>query len=416
MENEIIQKAKKAKIAARKLATLSTACKNEALLAMAQSLEMNKEKIMLANEKDLLLAKENGVSTAFYDRLKLTAQRIEGMAAGLRQVADLPDPIGNVMGMKKLPNELEVGQVKVPLGVIGMIYEARPNVTADAAGLCLKSGNAVILRGDPSAIHSNIAIASLLAQAGESVGIPQGAIQLVEDVSREGVLVMLKLNEWIDVVIPRGGAGLINTVIEHATVPVIQTGMGNCHAYVDAYADLEKALAIVFNGKTHRPGVCNALETVLVHKNVAVEFLPALYSVLQKAGVELRGCSRTLEILPDITPASEADWATEYLDMIIAAKIVSNIDEAIEHIETFSTKHSEVIITENYSLARRFLKEVDSAVVYVNASTRFSDGEQFGLGAEIGISTQKLHARGPMGMEQLTSTKFIVFGNGQIRK
>ncbi|MGI6164849.1 MAG: glutamate-5-semialdehyde dehydrogenase [Limnochordia bacterium] len=408
-------KAQKAKEASRVLASLASKKKDEALLAMADALLDGAQEILAANEQDVACAKEKGISGALLDRLMLTLQRINDMAIGLREVAMLPDPVGEIEQMWKRPNGLEIGRMRVPLGVIGIIYEARPNVTVDAAGLCLKSGNAVLLRGSGEALESNKAITQVITQGALSSGIPEGAVGLIEEPSRAGVQAMLQLDRYIDVLIPRGGAGLIRTVMENATVPVIATGVGNCHIYVDRVANEKQAVEIILNAKTQRPGVCNAVETLLVHQDIAPRFLSELARRLGDAGVEVRGCNRALEIVPTWHPATEEDWDTEYLDLILAVKVVEGFDQAVDHITVHGTQHSECIITQDYSLARRFLHEVDAAAVYVNASTRFTDGGQFGLGAEMGISTQKLHARGPMGLRELTTVKYIILGEGQIR-
>ena len=413
---ELQEKGKLAKEASYQLAILTTEEKNCGLYAMADGLEAAMKDVLEANAKDMEHAKEKGLPQSFLDRLLLTEQRVKDMAEGLRAVAELQDPVGHVEEMWLNKDNLQIGKVAVPLGVIGMIYEARPNVTADASALCLKSGNAVILRGSGDAIQSNIVIANVLSKAAEQAGIPKGAIQLIEDTSRETVNEMMKLNEYLDVLIPRGGAGLIQSVVKNATVPVIETGVGNCHIYVDESADLEKAVDIIENGKVQRPGVCNATESLLVHRNVAEKLLPMVAGRLSKAGVEIRGCAQTKKYISDCVPATEEDYATEFHDLILSVKVVETMDEAIAHIRKFGTKHSEVIITNDYTNARKFQQTVDAAVVYVNASSRFSDGFQFGFGAEIGISTQKLHARGPMGLKELTSYKYIVNGNGQIRK
>jgi glutamate-5-semialdehyde dehydrogenase len=360
-------------------------------------------------------ARKNGLSGVLLDRLLLTPDRVSEMAKGLRALVALPDPVGEVLRMWTRPNGLQIGKMRVPLGVIGIIYEARPNVTVDAAGLCLKAGNAVILRGGSEAFNSNQAIAQVISGAATGAGLPPGTIQLVNTTDREAVNIMLTMNEFIDVLIPRGGAGLIRTVVQNATVPVLETGVGNCHTYVEEDADLAMAEKIVVNAKTQRPSVCNAMETLLVHAKAAPVFLPAAAAALRAKGVELRGCPRTQEILPDVIPAAEEDWKTEYLDLVLAVKVVDGLEEAIQHINTYGTKHSEAIITSSYAKARTFLQQVDAAAVFVNASTRFTDGYQFGFGAEIGISTQKMHARGPMGMEEMTSIKYIIFGDGQIR-
>ncbi|MGF7186183.1 glutamate-5-semialdehyde dehydrogenase [Desulfitispora alkaliphila] len=415
MREEILTKGKQAKAAAHKMATTSTEIKNQALMNMADRLENMSDQIIEANKLDIAAGEEKGLSRYLLDRLLLTPERIKDMAVGLRELVQLEDPVGKVLSMWTRPNGLQVGKVQVPLGVIGIIYESRPNVTVDAAGLCLKTGNAILLRGGSEAINSNKAIAQIIAQAAEEAGAPQYCIQLVETTDRQAVNEMLKMNQYLDVLIPRGGAGLIKTVVENATVPVIETGVGNCHVYIDKDADVNKAVQIAVNSKTQRPGVCNACESVLVHKDISEKVLPGLAQELKKAGVELRGCNATEKVVSGLKEATEEDFATEYLDLILAIKVVNDVDEAMEHIYKFGTKHSEAIVTENYTTARKFLQGVDAAAVYVNASTRFTDGFQFGFGAEIGISTQKLHARGPMGLEQLTSTKFIIYGDGQIR-
>lgn len=416
IREEIIAQARGAKRAAEILANLSTEMKDAALEAIATELENSMEEILAENRKDLEAGEKAGLSKALLDRLLLNEARIRGMAEGLREIIKLKDPVGDVIEMWRRPNGLMVGKMRVPIGVIGIIYEARPNVTIDAAGLCLKAGNAVILRGGSEAINSNRILAWIAAEAIARVGLPAGCIQLVQTTDREAVSVLLGLNEYLDLLIPRGGAGLIRRVINEARVPVIETGTGNCHIYVDEGADLQMALDIVFNAKTSRPGVCNAVETLLVHRDIAPDFLPEIYRLFKQNQVELRGCPATREIIPDINEAVESDWEEEYLDYILAVKVVDDFDEAVSHINIYGTKHSEAIITNDYSRSQRFLKEVDAAAVYVNASTRFTDGNQFGLGAEIGISTQKLHARGPMGLNELTTCKYIIYGQGQIRE
>ncbi|HAA90766.1 MAG: Gamma-glutamyl phosphate reductase [Thermoanaerobacterales bacterium 50_218] len=415
LQAEMERMGQKAKEAAYKLGSVSTKVKNEALMAMAKALEERMELILTANEQDMEAGRAKGLSNALLDRLLLTPDRIREMAEGLRALVALPDPVGEVVKMWTRPNGLQIGKMRVPLGVIGIIYEARPNVTVDAAGLCLKAGNAVILRGGSEAFNSNKAITDVISAAATSAGIPEGAIQLVETTDREAARIMMRMNGYIDVLIPRGGAGLIQTVVENATVPVLETGVGNCHVYVDEDADLDMATRIVVNAKTQRPAVCNAMETLLVHEKIAEEFLPKVAAALKEKGVELRGCQKTREILPDCNPATEEDWKTEYLDLILAIRVVEGFEQAIEHIHNYGTKHTEAIVTNNYQRARAFLQRVDAAAVFVNASTRFTDGYQFGFGAEIGISTQKLHARGPMGLEELTTVKYIIFGDGQIR-
>lgn len=390
--------------------------KDKALRTIAEILEQNEKTLLAANAVDLADAKQNDMRPALLDRLALNHDRIAGMAQGAREVAAQEDPIGQVIEGGVRPNGLEIRRVRVPLGVIGIIFEARPNVAADAAALCLKAGNAVILRGGKEAIHSNHACVELMRTAVESAGLPRDSIQLVEDTSRASATGMMEMTGYLDVLIPRGGHGLIQSVVENARVPVIQTGAGNCHVYVDDSADIEMAANIIDNAKTSRPSVCNAIETILIHKNIAKKALPVIGARLAEKNVELRGCPITREILGEqVKPATEEDWATEYDDYILAVKVVDSMDDALQHIAKYSTGHSECIVTSSYTNARRFQQEVDSAAVYVNASTRFTDGGEFGLGAEIGISTQKLHARGPMGVNQLTSSKFLVMGNGQVR-
>lgn len=416
VQEQLLAQGRQAKQAARVLASMPSGKKNEALWHMATALKTKTSEILEANARDMEAARKKGLSKPMLDRLLLTENRIEEMAEGLRALIDLPDPVGEVVGMWKRPNGLEIGRVRVPLGVVGIIYEARPNVTVDAAGLCLKTGNAVILRGGSEAFNSNRMLTDIIAGAAQSSDMPAGCIQLVNTTDREAATMMMKMNGYIDVLIPRGGAGLIRSVVENATVPVIETGVGNCHVYVDECADLKMAEEIVFNAKVQRPSVCNAAESLLVHRRVASDFLPAMVKRLAAAGVEVRGCEQTRQIVPGVVPATEEDFATEFLDLIIAVKIVDSLDEAIEHIHRYGSGHTEAIVTESYSNSRRFLAEVDAACVIVNASTRFTDGHQFGLGAEIGISTQKLHARGPMGLVELTTTKYIVYGSGQIRQ
>lgn len=408
-------KAEAAHKAACALGVVSAAVKNKALLAMADALLAKTDFIIEANDRDMQAARENGMRESMQDRLRLTPERIEGMAEGLRQVAALPDPVGNVIGGQTLANGLKITKVRVPLGVIGIIYEARPNVTADAIGLCLKSGNAVVLKGGSEAMQSNMAVAGVLTEAAEAAGIPQGAIQFIDTADRAAVTALIKLNDFVDVVIPRGGAGLIKAVVQNATVPVIETGSGVCHTYVDAAADCAMARKIAFNAKVQRPSVCNAMETLLVHKDVTGKFLPQMLDEYFKAGVTVFGCQATQEFDERVQPATEEDWATEYGDLRLSVKIVEDIDEALEHIAKYGTKHSECIVTEDYNAARKFQDCVDAAAVYVNASTRFTDGFEFGFGAEIGISTQKLHARGPMALPELTSYKFLINGSGQTR-
>ena len=408
-------KAAAAKKAAAKLAVTSTAVKNKALLAMAEALLAKQEDILAANALDMERAAAKGMKSSMLDRLKLTAARIEGMADGLRQVANLPDPVGNVLDGKTLANGLTITKVRVPLGVIGIIYEARPNVTADAAGLCLKSGNAVVLKGGSEAMESNKAVAGILSEAATAAGMPEGAIQFIDTSDRQAVQDLIHLNGLVDVVIPRGGAGLIKMVVMNATVPVIETGAGVCHTYVDASADVEMAVKIAYNAKVQRPSVCNAMETLLVHKDAAAKFMPAMLAKYAEAGVEIRGDEGVQSFDKAVVPVTEEDWATEYGDLRLSVRIVDSIEEAMEHIARFGTGHSECIVTNDYSQAQLFQRTVDAAAVYVNASTRFTDGNEFGFGAEIGISTQKLHARGPMALPELTSTKYLICGNGQVR-
>lgn len=414
---ELVQaKAQAAKQAAAKLAVTSTAVKNAALFAMAAALEAQQSEILAANERDMTAAAAKGMKSSMLDRLKLTAERISGMADGLRQVAGLADTVGNVIDGKTLPNGLHITKIRVPLGVIGIIYEARPNVTADAAGLCLKSGNAVILKGGSEAMESNETVAAILAQAAEGAGIPAGSIQFIDTSDRQAVQDLIHMNGLVDVVIPRGGAGLIQAVVRNASVPVIETGAGVCHTYVDKDADVEMAMKIAFNAKVQRPSVCNAMETLLVHKDIADKFLPMMLMMYNSSAVEIRGDEAVQEYSGQVHPATEEDWSTEYGDLRLSVKIVDSIEEAMAHIAKYGTGHSECIVTDNYQAAQLFQYTVDAAAVYVNASTRFTDGNEFGFGAEIGISTQKLHARGPMALPELTSTKYLINGNGQVRK
>lgn len=390
--------------------------KNAGLSAVAKALVANASRIIAANDKDIAEAKKNQMSEALLDRLRLTEERIEGMAEGIRQVVALADPVGEIISMKTTPSGLQIGQKRVPMGVIGIIYESRPNVTADAFALCFKTGNAVILRGGSDAIYSNTAICEVIREALQSEGLPADAIQVLQDTSRETAQEFMRLNQYMDLLIPRGGAGLIRTVVEKSTVPVIETGTGNCHIYVDEFADIEMAVNIIVNAKTQRLGVCNACESLVIHEAVAKEAIPAICQALYEHQVEIRGDEIARQYDEKIVPATEEDFGKEYLDRIISMKVVSDIDAAIAHINTYNTGHSEAIITKDYGNSMRFLNEIDAAAVYVNASTRFTDGFEFGFGAEIGISTQKLHARGPMGLLALTSTKYIILGNGQIRK
>ena len=406
----------RAKEVSRVLNNLGSTPKNEGLKAVAQALLDGKDKILEANQKDVQAALAKGMNPGLVDRLSLNDARIQAMAEGLLQVASLDDPVGEVISMKPRPNGLLIGQKRVPLGVIGMIYEARPNVTADAFGLCFKSGNAVILKGGSDALESNKAIVVQIREGLKSAGLPEDAVQLIESTDREVTRQFMRLNDYLDVLIPRGSAGLIRSVVENSTVPVIETGTGNCHIFVDESANLDMALNIIFNAKTQRIGVCNACESLVVHRAVAEEFLPLLKARLDEKQVEIRADKEACALVDGFVPATEEDWGREYLDYILSLKLVDSIDEAIAHINRYNTKHSEAIITSNYANAQRFLNEIDAAAVYVNASTRFTDGFEFGFGAEIGISTQKLHARGPMGLKELTTTKYIIYGNGQVRQ
>ncbi|MFQ5353980.1 MAG: glutamate-5-semialdehyde dehydrogenase [Thermodesulfobacteriota bacterium] len=414
--DELTELGRRAREAGRIVAGLSTTAKNNVLLAMAEGIEKNSAFLQAENEKDLAAGREKGLTDAMIDRLRLSDKVLNSMATSLREVAALPDPIGEVTGMWKRPNGLLVGRQRIPLGVVGIIYESRPNVTSDAAALCLKSGNAVVLRGGSEAIHSNLAVAKTLHEACEREGVPAEAIQVVATTDREAVLEMLKLEDFIDVIIPRGGEGLIRFVVENSRIPVIKHYKGVCHVYVDEFADMEMASDIAFNAKVSRPGVCNAMETLLVHKSVAEKFLPSFYERLKQAGVEVRGCPETGRILAGIKEAAEEDWATEFLGLVLAVRVVEDFSAAVSHIEQYGSLHTESIVTRDYSRAQRFLRDVNSSTVMVNASTRFSDGFELGLGAEIGISTTKIHAFGPMGIEELTTCKFIVYGEGQIRE
>ncbi|MDH5441366.1 MAG: glutamate-5-semialdehyde dehydrogenase [Candidatus Bathyarchaeota archaeon] len=410
---DICRKARKASV---ELAKLSAEVKNKALHEMAEALEKNIEAILEANRKDVENAKARGVKEALIDRLILNKSRIGNMAKCLREVADLPDPVGEIVRTWTRPNGLIIGQLRVPLGVVAVIYESRPDVTSDASGICLKSGNAIILRGGSDAINSNVVIGDVLSEASTKAGIPDGAIQVVRTTERSAATELMKMREYVDALIPRGGAGLINAVVENAKVPVIETGVGNCHVYVEQDADLDRAVDIVINAKCQRPGTCNSAEKLLVHKNIAESFLPKVIPVLRENGVEVRGDEETKTIVPDVKSTTEEDWYTEYLDLIMGVKVVTGLDEAINHINKYGTKHSESILTSDFNKALKFIREVDAAAVYWNASTRFTDGNQYGLGAEIGISTQKLHARGPMSVQHLTTTKYFVLGRGHIRE
>lgn len=415
MQETIRQMAVAAKKASRNMASLSTTVKNNALLRMAEALLAQKDFIQLENERDLASGREKGLSAAMLDRLALTDKVIDSMVAGLREVAALPDPVGEIDEMVKRPSGITVGRMRVPLGVIGMIYESRPNVTVDAAALCLKAGNAILLRGGSEAIHSNLALARVLQEALAAEQIEAAAVQVIPVTDREAVTAMLSLDEQIDLIIPRGGEGLIRFVAENSRIPVLKHYKGVCHAFVDAGADLGMATNIVMNGKVQRPGVCNALETLLVHQEIAGSFLPRVWRELQAAGVELRGCPQTKVILPEITAALPGDFGMEFLALILAVRVVDDLEAAMEHIVQYGSQHTEVIITNSYANGQRFLREVDASAVMINASPRFTDGGQFGLGAEIGISTTKLHAYGPMGLRELTTRKFIVYGDGQVR-
>ncbi len=412
---QMLQVALEAKKASRTLATLSSGVKNELLKKMAAALEAGAETLIEENQKDVAAGQDKGLSAAMIDRLVLNEDRIKSMADGLREVAELPDPVGEITGMWRRPNGIQVGRMRIPLGVIGIIYESRPNVTADAAGLCLKSGNAVILRGGSEAIHSNTAIGKLLKQQLKAMGLPEAVLQVVTTTDRNAVTELLKLEEQIDLIIPRGGEGLIRFVAENSRIPVIKHYKGVCHTFVDSSADYDMAEKICINAKVQRPGVCNAMETLLIHKDIAETFVPRIVSALREKGVEVRGCPVTREFAAEIKPATDEDWAAEYLDLTLAVKVVDDLDEAIDHIHRYGSLHTEVIVTRDYGHSQRFLREVNSSVVMVNASSRFSDGHQMGLGAEIGISTTKLHSFGPMGLEDLTTRKFVVLGEGQIR-
>lgn len=412
----ISERAMRAKSASRKLANVSSEIKNNALFKMASGLETEAGKLIAENKKDLSAARQKGLSNAMIDRLTLNPDRIKAMSDGLREVAGLPDPVGEVLRMWRRPNGMQVGRMRVPIGLIGIIYESRPNVTADSAALCLKSGNGVLLRGGSEAVHSNSAIAAVLSKAGSEAGIPDGAISFIDNPDRACVMEMLRLNQYVDLIIPRGGEGLIRMVSDNSTIPVIKHDKGLCHVYVDSHADPDMAAEICFNAKVQRPGTCNAMETMLVHQDLSSSFLPAMLQQFKKAGVEIRGCARARRISTDVREATDSDWDTEYNELILNVKVVDNMEEAMDHIAAHGSQHSEAIVTDDYARAMRFQREVDASAVFVNASTRLNDGFEFGLGAEIGISTTRIHARGPMGLEELTSTKFIVFGNGQVRR
>jgi glutamate-5-semialdehyde dehydrogenase len=415
IQEQMLALAQEAQQATRVMANLSATVKNDMLRRMADALEQATPALVEANEKDLERAREKGLSAAMIDRLVLNDERITAMADGLREVAELPDPVGEISDMRRRPNGIQVGRMRIPLGVIGIVYESRPNVTADAAGLCLKSGNVVVLRGGSEAINSNVAIGAVLKKELLAMGLPAGALQVVDTADRSAVTELLKLEEYIDLIIPRGGESLIRFVSEHSRIPVIKHYKGVCHTFVDASADYEMAERICINAKVQRPGVCNAMETLLIHKDIAETFVPRIIATLKGKGVELRGCTVTREFAPEVIPATEEDWGAEYLDLILAVKVVEDIDEAMDHIRKYCSLHTEVIVTNDYRNSQRFVREVNSSVVMVNASSRFSDGNQFGLGAEIGISTSKLHSFGPMGLEDLTTRKFVVLGDGQVR-
>lgn len=416
VRDDMLHLARQAKLASRRLATLSSEVKNGLLLRMAAALEAGAAGLIEANELDLAAARDKGMAPAMLDRLTLNESRIKAMADGLREVAALPDPVGEVTGMWRRPNGIQVGRMRIPLGVIGIVYESRPNVTADAAGLCLKSGNAVILRGGSEALHSNSAIGALLQEELKRMSLPAAALQVVTTADRNAVTELLKLEDEIDLIIPRGGEGLIRFVSEHSRIPVIKHYKGVCHTFIDASADYEVAEKICVNAKVQRPGVCNAMETLLIHKDIAETFVPYIAEVFRNHGVELRGCPVTREFAPQVAVATEEDWGMEFLDLILAVRVVEDLDEAIAHIQRYGSLHTEVIVTRDYGNSQRFIREVNSSVVMVNASSRFSDGNQLGLGAEIGISTTKLHSFGPMGLEDLTTRKFVVLGDGQIRQ
>lgn len=411
----VMKKAIEAKKAFRTLMNASMDIKNKALILMADSIEKNAPCILKANEKDMKKAIDAGLSKAFQDRLKLTPDRIKSMASGIREVAQIPDPVGEILKMWKRPNGLQIGKVRIPIGVIGVIYESRPNVTSDVVSLCIKSGNSIIMRGGSESLNSNLVISNILKKAAKEAGLPEGCIQFIDVTDREAIFELIKLDRYVDVIIPRGGEGLIRAITENSRVPVIKHDKGLCHTYVDSYADLDMAAEVAFNAKVQRPGVCNAMETLLVHKDIAEKFLSRFSPKLLKAHVEIRGCPVTQKILKGVKKATKEDWDTEYLDLILSIRVVKDIDEALEHIFIHGSGLAEAIITENYSNAMKFLKEVDASSVFVNTSTRFADGNQFGLGAEMGISTSKLHVRGPVGVEGLTTTKYIIFGEGQIR-
>ena len=415
MKDLLLEKGKKVKAAYRQLASMSTAKKDAALRLIADEIEKNREIIKTENNKDLKAGRIKGLSEAFMDRLTLNDKRIDGMIKILNDVINLKDPIGEIINMNTMPSGLKVGQMRVPIGVIGIIFESRPNVCIEVASLTIKSGNGVILKGGSDAIHSNICLTNIIKKGLENAGLPRNCVEIIENTDRESVLHMVKMKEYIDVIIPRGGLQLIRFVEENAVIPVIRHDMGICHTYVDEFADIQMAVNICFNAKVQRPGVCNAMETMLVHSEIAPAFLPVMMKEYEKAGVKIKGCPKTKKILPEIMDASDNDWNTEYLDLILSVKIVNSLDEAIIHINDYGSHHSDSIVTNHYQNGMKFITEVDSAACFINASTRFSDGNEFGLGAEMGISNQKLHVRGPMGLKDLTAPKYIIFGNGQIR-
>lgn len=416
MNNELLSKAKNVHEAWKILRTLSTKDKNEAILKIAEKLDENREKIVKENQKDVERARKKGMKDSLIDRLLLTEKRIDGMISACHTVVELEDPVGEVIRSWVREDGLRISQVRVPIGPIGIIYESRPNVTIETSALALKSGNTVLLRGGSDAINSNRAIVKAIKEALEISNLPQNSVEFLENTDRKLVEEMLKLDQYLSLIVPRGGYGLIRFVVENSIVPVLETGVGNCHIYIDSSADLEKSIDVVINAKVQRPGTCNAAEKLLVHKDIAQEFVPKIYNALREHGVEVRGCQKSIDIVNEIKPASEKDWGTEYLDLIIAIKVVNSIDEAIEHINRYSTNHSEAILTENYTNAKKFTESIDSAAVYVNASTRFTDGGQFGFGGEIGISTQRLHARGPVGLKELTTYKYVVLGDYHVRR
>jgi glutamate-5-semialdehyde dehydrogenase len=416
IEQYMDQLGRQARVASRQAASMDSAAKNKALQVAADAIEDQAASLVIENSKDLDSGREHGLDAALLDRLELTAERIAGMAEGLRQVAALTDPVGEITNLRYLPSGIQVGQMRVPLGVIGIIYESRPNVTADAASLCLKSGNACILRGGSEALHSNLAVADCIHQGLQAAGLPETLVQVINTTDRAAVGKLLTMDQYVDVIIPRGGKGLIERVMNESSIPVLKHLHGVCHVYIDDMADIDKAVEIAYNAKTHRYGVCNAMETLLVADSVAGKVLPLLAQRYAEAGVELRGCDKTCAILSDINAATEADWGEEYLAPILAIRIVDGIDQAIQHIDEYGSQHTDAIVTESYSKSRKFMREVDSSSVMVNASTRFADGFEYGLGAEIGISTDKLHARGPVGLQGLTSQKYIVLGDGHIRQ